>query len=63
LGKNSIPLIAQSAYEKFTTKEKNRSASTFFMGYAFSFGISTAYVLLLGDEADFQNPPRRIDAR
>jgi hypothetical protein len=33
------------------------------MGYAFGFGISTAYVLLLGDEADFQNPPRHIDAR
>jgi hypothetical protein len=31
------------------------------MGFAFSFGISTAYVLLLGDEADFQYPPRRIE--
>jgi hypothetical protein len=53
LGKNWIPFIAHSAYEKFTPKVKNRRTSTFFMGYAFSFGISTTFVLLLGQEADF----------
>jgi hypothetical protein len=41
LGKNSIPLIAQSAYEKFTTKVKNRRTSTFFMGFAYGFEAIT----------------------
>jgi hypothetical protein len=44
LGKNCIPLIAQSAYEKFTAKVKNRSTSTFFMGYA--FGTISAYIII-----------------
>jgi hypothetical protein len=44
LGKNSIPLIAQSAYEKFTAKVKNRRTSTFFMGFA--FGTISAYIFI-----------------
>jgi hypothetical protein len=44
LGKNSIPLIAQSAYEKFTAKVKNRRTSTFFMGFA--FGAISAYIII-----------------
>jgi hypothetical protein len=44
LGKNSIPLIAQSAYEKFTAKVKNRRTSTFFMGFA--FGAIFAYIFI-----------------
>jgi hypothetical protein len=53
LGKNSIPLIAQSAYEKFTPKVKIRKTNTFFMFNASSFGTSTANVVALGEEADF----------
>jgi hypothetical protein len=44
LGKNSIPLIAQSAYEKFTAKVKNSRTSTFFMGFA--FGAIFAYIFI-----------------
>ena len=52
LGKNCIPLIAQSAYEKFTAKVKNRSTSTFFMGYAFD--TITANVLQLFEVKEFE---------
>jgi hypothetical protein len=52
LGKNSIPLIAQSAYEKFTAKVKNRRTSTFFMGDAFD--TITAIVLQHVDVAEYE---------
>jgi hypothetical protein len=39
-----MPLIAQSAYEKFTAKVKNKRASTFFMGFA--FGTISAYIFI-----------------
>jgi hypothetical protein len=46
-GKNCIQLIEKFAYEKFTTKVKNRRTSTFFMGYAFGFETITSDVLQL----------------
>jgi hypothetical protein len=52
LGKNWIPFIAHSAYEKFTPKVKNRRASTFFMGYAFD--TITANVLQLFEVKEFE---------